>query len=350
MKCAGVSIIKAKAYIKGKADGLFITAVGEEEIYSKYLLVCTGSRPNGPKVPGADIMAAGEVYSLKKIPASATVIGGGAAGLEAAEYLNALGCRVSVIEQADRLAPTMDKNIGAFLRRSLRKSGINILTSHKAVSADGGRVEYTDAHGKTGTVSADIIINASGRTACSDGLGIENIGLESLGTDSRMRTAVLGVFAAGDVNGKAMSAHAAYREAEAAINNILGKADEVNYLAIPQVVFTFSEAASVGDRLEGALEKGIDAVCAEVPLRASGRFFAQGGQDGFCKITAEKSSGRLLGVHIAGGEAAELICGAAAMIVKNMTVEEIRNTAFPHPTVSEAIREAVFQIRSNCDV
>jgi len=244
----------------------------------------------------------------------------------------------------------MDKNIGAFLRRSLRKNGINILTSHKAVSADGGRVEYTDAHGKTGTVSADIIINASGRAACSDGLGIENIGLESLGTDSRMRTAVLGVFAAGDVNGKAMSAHAAYREAEAAINNILGKTDEVNYLAIPQVVFTFSEAASVGDTLEGAREKGIDAVCAEVPLRASGRYFAQGGQDGFCKITAEKSSGRLLGVHIAGGEASELICGAAAMIAKNMTVEEIRNTAFPHPTVSEAIREAVFQIRSNCDV
>ena len=165
-----------------------------------------------------------------------------------------------------------------------------------------------------------------------------------------MRTAVLGFFAAGDVNGKAMSAHAAYREAEAAINNILGKTDEVNYLAIPQVVFTFSEAASVGDTLEGALEKGIDAVCAEVPLCASGRYFAQGGQDGFCKITAEKSSGRLLGVHIAGGEASELICGAAAMIAKNMTVEEIRNTAFPHPTVSEAIREAVFQIRSNCDV
>lgn len=178
LKCAGVSIIKAKAYIKGKADGLFITAVGEEEIYSKYLLVCTGSRPNGPKVPGADIMAAGEVYSLKKIPASATVIGGGAAGLEAAEYLNALGCRVSVIEQADKLAPTMDKNIGAFLRRSLRKNGINILTSHKAVSADGGRVEYTDAHGKTGTVSADIIINASGRTACSDGSGSKTSGLK----------------------------------------------------------------------------------------------------------------------------------------------------------------------------
>lgn len=180
-------------------------------------------------------------------------------------------------------------------------------------------------------------------------MGIENIGLESLGTDSRMRTAVLGVFAAGDVNGKAMFAHAAYREAEAAINNILGKTDEVNYLAIPQVVFTFSEAASVGDTLEGALEKGIDAVCAEVPLRASGRFCA--GRTGrLLQTNSEKSSGRLLGVHIAGGEASELICGAAAMIAKNMTVEEIRNTAFPHPTVSEAIREAVFQIRSNCDV
>lgn len=347
---AGVKVINAEAYIKGKADGLFITAAGENDIYSKNLLICTGSRPKELEIPGADITDVSDVYNLDAIPKSAAIIGGGASGLEAAEYLNALGCRVSVIEQAERIAPTMGKDISAFLRRNLKKSGINILTSCRAVSANGGNIKYTDAHDKTGTVSADIIINASGRTACSDGLGIENIGLESLGTDSRMRTAVLGVFAAGDVNGKAMSAHAAYREAEAAINNILGKTDEVNYLAIPQVVFTFSEAASVGDTLEGALEKGIDAVCAEVPLRASGRYFAQGGQDGFCKITAEKSSGRLLGVHIAGGEASELICGAAAMIAKNMTVEEIRNTAFPHPTVSEAIREAVFQIRSNCDV
>lgn len=158
-----------------------------------------------------------------------------------------------------------------------------------------------------------------------------------------MQTAVPGVYAAGDANQKAMSAHAAYRESTAAINNILGKTDEIDYLAIPQVVFTFSEAASIGETLESALVKGIDAVCGEAPLRSSGRFFAEGGQDGFCKIISENTSGRLLGVHIAGSNASELIYGAAAMLANKMTVEEIKNTAFPHPTVSEAIREAVFR-------
>ena len=108
-------------------------------------------------------------------------------------------------------------------------------------------------------------------------------------------------------------------------------------------MFTFSEAASIGETLESVLAKGIDAVCGEAPLRSSGRFFAEGGQDGFCKIISENTSGRLLGVHIAGGNASELIYGAAAMLASKMTVEEIKNTAFPHPTVSEAIREAVFR-------
>lgn len=145
-----------------------------------------------------------------------------------------------------------------------------------------------------------------------------------------MRTAVLGVFAAGDVNGKAMSAHAAYREAEAAINNILGKADEVNYLAIPQVVFTFSEAASVGDRLEGALEKGIDAVCAEVPLRASGRFCA-----GRAGRLLQNNSGKIKRQAARSSHSGRRGVGAylrrGGNDSKNMTVEEIRNTAFPTP-------------------
>ena len=332
---AGVKVINAEAHIKGKADGLFITAAGEDDIYSKNLLICTGSKPKQLEIPGADITDVSDVYNLDTIPRSAAIIGGGASGLEAAEYLNALGCRVSVIEQAERIAPTMGKDISAFLRRSL--------TSCRAVSADGRNIKYTDAHGKEKTAEADVIINASGRTACYDGLGTENIGLENLNTDSHMQTAVPGVYAAGDANQKAMSAHAAYRESAAAINNILGKTDEIDYLAIPQVVFTFSEAASIGETLESALAKGIDAVCGEAPLRSSGRFFAEGGQDGFCKIISENTSGRLLGVHIAGGNASELIYGAAAMLANKMTVEEIKNTAFPHPTVSEAIREAVFR-------
>lgn len=160
-----------------------------------------------------------------------------------------------------------------------------------------------------------------------------------------MQTAVPGVYAAGDANGKVMSAHAAYRESVAAINNILGRADRIDYLAIPQVVFTFSEAASIGETLESALAKGIDAVCGEAPLRSSGRFFAEGGQDGFCKIISENTSGRLLGVHIAGGNASELIYGAAAMLASKMTVEEIKIRRSP-PHGERGDKRSRFQIRS----
>lgn len=342
LEYAGVKVIKAKAYIKGQADGAFITAAEGEDIYSKNLLICTGSRPRDIEIPGADIIAVSGVYTLEFIPKSAAVIGGGASGLEAAEYLNALGCKVTIIEQAERIAPDMSKDISAFLRRSMKKNGINILTSCKAVSADGESITYTDARGKYGTVEAKIIINAAGRTVRFDGLELGNIGLKNLDTDSRMRTVVPGVFAAGDANWKAMSAHAAYREADVAINNILGREDSVDYSCVPQVVFTFSEAASVGETLESALQKGIDAVCGEAPMRSSGRFFAEGGQDGFCKVIYEKASGRLLGFQIAGGNASELIYGAAAMLAAKIGIEEIKKTAFPHPTVSEAIREAVF--------
>ena len=200
---AGVKVINAEAHIKGKADGLFITAAGENDIYSKNLLICTGSKPKELEISGADITDVSDVYNLDTIPKSAAIIGGGASGLEAAEYLNALGCRVSVIEQAERIAPTMDKDISTFLRRSLKKSGINILTSCRAVSADRGSIKYTDTRGKEKTAEADIIINTSGRTARYDGLGIENIGLENLNTDSHMQTAVPGVYAAGDANQKA---------------------------------------------------------------------------------------------------------------------------------------------------
>ena len=226
---AGAKVINAEAHIKGKAAGLFITAAGEDDIYSKNLLICTGSKPKQLEIPGADMTDVSDVYNLDAIPRSAAIIGGGASGLEAAEYLNALGCRVSVIEQAERIAPTMGKDISAFLRRNLKKSGINILTSCRAVSANGRNIKYTDTHGKEKTAEADVIINASGRAACYDGLGIENIGLENLNTDNHMQTAVPGVYAAGDANQKAMSAHAAYRESNDEYNSTQKRKDRISY-------------------------------------------------------------------------------------------------------------------------
>jgi dihydrolipoamide dehydrogenase len=157
-----------------------------------------------------------------------------------------------------------------------------------------------------------------------------------------MRTNVAGIYAAGDVNGRFMLAHVAHREAEAAVNAMIGKEDTMRYDAVPSVIYTHPEAAFVGDTLDQALARGLDASEHALSMRYSGRFVAENEGDGVCKVVVENKTGRLLGVHLLGSYASEIIYGVAAFIGKRMTAGEIREMIFPHPTVSEVIREALF--------
>ncbi|MBQ2707539.1 MAG: NAD(P)/FAD-dependent oxidoreductase, partial [Clostridia bacterium] len=201
--------------------------------------------------------------------------------------------------------------------------------------------------GKTVEVAADCVLCAVGRRANTAGLGLESIGVlterGAIVTNECGRTNIGGVWAAGDVNGKSMLAHTAYREGEAAVNDMLGKKDKVNYDAIPAVIYTNPEVASVGETSETIKAKGIEADVQSFTLRYSGRYVAENeGGDGIVKIIVDKAHRRVLGVHMIGSYASEIIYGAAMMVENEMRVEDVRKFVFPHPTVCEVIREGMF--------
>ena len=187
-----------------------------------------------------------------------------------------------------------------------------------------------------------------GRRASTAGLGLESIGVYcergAVVTDENMRTNIAGVYAAGDINGRSMLAHTAYREAEVAVNHMLGKKDRMRYGAIPSVIYTNPEVAAVGETEETAKQKGLDFSVAKLPMAYSGRFLAENPNgDGFCKLIVDNKYRKLLGVHIVGSYASEMIYGAAMMIETEMRVEDIQKLVFPHPTVCEIIRETLFE-------
>jgi dihydrolipoamide dehydrogenase len=189
-----------------------------------------------------------------------------------------------------------------------------------------------------------------GRRAVTDGIGLENIGVETergrIVTDIYCKTNVAGVYAAGDVNGTLMLAHVAYREAEVAINNILGKKDIMRYNAVPAVIYTNPEVGSVGETEETAKQKGIDFEVGKVPMLYSGRYLAENeGGNGICKILVDKKYRRIIGVQMLGNYASEIIYGAGLMIESEMRVDDIKELVFPHPSVSEIIREAIFSLK-----
>ncbi|MBP5224679.1 MAG: FAD-dependent oxidoreductase, partial [Lachnospiraceae bacterium] len=186
-----------------------------------------------------------------------------------------------------------------------------------------------------------------GRRAVTKGVGLENIGVlldrGRIVTDDQLRTNVPGVWAAGDVNGKIMLAHTAYREGEVAVNDMLGKKDRMDYLSIPSVIYTHPEVASVGETTESAKEKGLDVEIRKVSLRFSGRYLAENEKgQGFLKVIIDKQHKKILGVHIYGPYASEMIYGCAMMVAREMRVQDVQKFVFPHPTVGEVIREALF--------
>ena len=213
----------------------------------------------------------------------------------------------------------------------------------------GERKVVYEKDGKAESVDADKVLVSIGRRAHTQGIGLENVGVlterGAIVTDEYCRTSVPGIWAAGDVNGKSMLAHTAYREGEVAVANMLGGKERVNYLSIPSVIYTNPEVASVGETSESVKAKGIDAKTASVTLKYSGRYVAENeGGDGIVKLIVDKEHNRLLGVHMIGNYASEIIYGAAMMVEKEMRVDDVKKFVFPHPTVCEVIREAMFMI------
>lgn len=337
------------------AEGFPVTANGETYI-GKQLLIATGSVPVVPPIPGLkEAVEAGfaltnrEVLELDKVPGEFVVIGGGVIGLEMASYFNSAGSKVTVIEMLDHIAGNTDAEIGKILQKNYAAKGVTFLLSAKVISVGKDGVTY-EKDGKTETVRADKVLLSIGRRAFTQGFGLENLGVYTergcIKTDETMRTNVAGVWAAGDVNGVSMLAHTAYREAEVAVNNILGKRDVMSYDAIPAVIYTNPEVGSVGLTLEGAKERGIRAKAVKLTMKYSGRYVAENeGGDGIMKLIVDAERETVVGCHVLSNYASEFIIAAVMMIEKKMRLSDIKKFVFPHPTVCEILREAVFEYR-----
>ena len=353
MKRAGVTVVSGHGEITGRRDG-FTVRVGDTVCEGKRLLICTGSSAAVPPIPGLrEAVASGfaktnrEILDMTDVPERLVVIGGGVIGLEMASYFNSIGSRVTVVEMLDHIGGATDREIADILLKNYKRKGVGFLLGAKVTAVGDGAVtcEY---NGKTESLPADCVLCAVGRRPNTSGIGLESIGVlterGAVVTDERGRTNVPGVWASGDVNGRSMLAHTAYREGDVAVNDMLGKKDAVNYMSIPSVIYTNPEVASVGETDESVRTKGIEAETRSLTLRYSGRYVAENeGGDGIVKIITDKAHHRVLGVHMIGNYASEIIYGAAMMVEREMRVEDIRRFVFPHPTVCEVIREAMFE-------
>lgn len=361
MKAGKIEVVAEQAMIKGRsAEGVTVTAADKEYV-AKNLLVCTGSEAAVPPFPGlkeaGDVIVTNrEILSLKEQPKELVVIGGGVIGMEFAAFFSTLGTKVTVVEMLPKILGPLDDEISAMLQKIYAKRGIEFCLRCKVTGIEGNTVVYEDPEGKVCRVSGDKILVSVGRRANISGFGLENTGVEMLlnrggkpcgiKADEHMRTNVPNIYAAGDVTGFSMLAHTASREGEVAVNNILGKQDHMRYEAIPGVVYTNPEVAGVGLTEEQAKASGKEYEVLKLPMAYSGRFVAENeGGEGICKLIVGKKHHEVLGMHMLGNPCSEIIHSACIAIEMEMTVEQLKEVVFPHPTVSEIIKETAFTLK-----
>lgn len=361
MKAGKIEVVAEQAMIKGRsAEGVTVTAADKEYV-AKNLLICTGSEAAVPPFPGlkeaGDVIVTNrEILSLKEQPKELVVIGGGVIGMEFAAFFSTLGTKVTVVEMLPKILGPLDDEISAMLQKIYAKRGIEFCLRCKVTGIEGNTVVYEDPEGKVCRVSGDKILVSVGRRANISGFGLENTGVEMLlnrggkpcgiKVDEHMRTNVPNIYAAGDVTGFSMLAHTASREGEVAVNNILGKQDHMRYEAIPGVVYTNPEVAGVGLTEEQAKASGKEYEVLKLPMAYSGRFVAENeGGEGICKIIVGKKHHEVLGMHMLGNPCSEIIHSACIAIEMEMTVEQLKEVVFPHPTVSEIIKETAFTLK-----
>jgi dihydrolipoamide dehydrogenase len=351
MKAHKVETVKGEAFIQSRSsEGVKIAAEGKL-IEAKNLLICTGSEAFVPPIPGLDpesdtILTNREILQLETCPDTLVIIGGGVIGMEFASFFNSLGTKVTIVEMLPEILTGLDTEMSAMLRDMYAKKGIQFNLSSRVTQIKGNEVVF-EKDGVQSSVIGDKILVSVGRRPVTKGFGLENIGVElfkgGIKTDEKMRTNIPNVFAAGDVTGFSLLAHTASREGEVVVNNISGGSDRMRYNAIPGVVYTNPEISGVGLTEEAAKAKKIAYKIATLPMAYAGRFVAENeGGSGLCKILVGAQYGEILGVHMLGNPSSEMIYGACLAIEAEMTLDEMKEVVFPHPTVSEIFKETVF--------
>ena len=355
MKANKVTVVKASAVVKGKSENGFSVEADGTIYEGKKLVIATGSETVVPPVTGLkEGLASGfvvtnrEVLDEKTLPEKLVVIGGGVIGLEMAYYFASVGVSVTVIEMMPKIAGATDPEICKVLTDAFVKRGMEFKLSCKVLEIKENSIIYEE-NGEKKELACDKVLLSAGRKPSTANIGIESLQLEmdraAIVTDRHLCTNVSGVYAIGDCNGKLMLAHTAYREAEVAVNHMVGKSDEMRYDVIPSVIYTDPEVASVGYSADAAKEKGMNVKEVKLPLSYAGRYLAEThGGKGFIKLVVDTDKNRLVGCHMVGSYASEIIMTATMMVDNELTPNRLKKLVFPHPTVAEIIREAIFHI------
>ncbi len=349
LKRSGVEVIQGEAKFVAKNA----VEVSGKRYEATNFLIATGSAPAKPPIPGIDsksVLDSTGILELKEKPESLLIIGGGVIGLEFASFFAEIGTKVTVVEMLPVIAPVIDSEIAKKLLESLKKSGVEFFLSAKVTKIDGDQLHFTDAEGKNQNLSAKWILNATGRRPVTDGLGLETIGVDvdkkGVRTNVLGKTNVPGIWACGDVTGRLQLAHVATREGLVAVNNMFGGKDRMSYRAIPSVVYTHPEVAGVGKTEDELQKAGVAFKKAVLPMALAGRFTVEHeGKTGWVKVLAGAEHGEVLGVHLIGDPSGELIHSGAMMIETEMRVSDLEKIVFPHPTISEAVKETLISIR-----
>ncbi len=347
-----VQVVSGTAKVS-KKDGRILVSTEEETFGAKHLIVATGSSPAIPPIEGVKeelekgtVVTSDEILNMTEVPDRLVIVGGGVIGFEMAAYFQEAGSKVTVVEMMDKVLGPNDREVSALLQREMEKRGVTFWLSGNVTRIADGALTLTK-DGKTEVLAYDKVLMSVGRRANSKVEGLSEMGVQiergAIVTDDHMRTNVPGVYAIGDVNGKAMLAHVGYREGEVAVNDILGRRDAMSYDAVCGVVYTNPEAAFVGMSEEQASAAGIAYCVKKVSINFSGRHVVENGMsDGICKLIIDTKKDIIVGATLMSSYASEYIYALALMIQNKIPVESIQKTIFPHPTVCEIIREALF--------
>lgn len=324
-------------------------AVGDKKITADSFIVATGSKASIPgfiRQEGVNhVVTSDELLSIEELPRRIVMIGGGVIGIEFAYLLNRLGVQVTVVELMDHILPMVDREIGELARARLTRDGVAFYLGAKVQKIENDQVFFA-LGGKTVAVEGDMVLVAVGRAPNTEGLGAEEIGLElekgAVKTDACLRTVRPNIYAIGDVNGKSMLAHTAFGEAETAVDCICGREREMDYRRIPSCIYLEPELACVGLTEEQAREQYGDGIkVGRFPLQANGKTLIGGERDGMFKLIADARYGEILGAHLYGPHATEMISCVTLAMQAEATAEELIRMIWPHPTVSEALGETV---------
>ena len=345
---AGATVVNAEASIEGRAEDGTLTIVAADTRYeAANLLICTGSETVIPPIPGLSETAywtSREALQSKELPASLVIIGGGVIGMEFASFFNSLGVEVHVVEMLDKILGPMDRELSAMLQAEYAKRGVKFYLGHKVTGVHGTEVSV-EKDGESFTLTGEKVLLSVGRRPVTKGFGLENLGVEpfrnGVKVNEYMQTSLPNVYACGDITAFSLLAHTAVSEAEVAIDHILGKLHAMSYKAIPGVVYTNPEIAGVGRTEDELQAAGVDYQVKKIPMAFSGRFVAENEMgNGVCKLLLD-GEGTLIGAHLLGNPASELIVIAGMAIEQGMKAEQLTRFVFPHPTVGEILKEAL---------